>query len=255
MTKLLDHVGGIVPDDLLFAIGRGKVSGYRLMRKWGLNEDIDAGTEDVWENGGIRTLPAAAAVVSTVSTSAEDGVAGDGILTMTIEGLDANYVEIAETITMNGTSAVLTSASFLRINRMYGATAGSTGDAAGVITASISGNAQATITVAHGQTLQVLYTVPAGHTLYIASLVLATGKVGAAANLKAQLMVHDGTADGVWRSLNATHLYEAIFDESDLLGYIAIGEKSELRLQGISDAPNLNLSGSIHGVLVNNDAL
>lgn len=250
--RQLDSIAALSPDEFRLAVGMGLVPKYRLYRKFGNNLDVDIGTEDVWTNGGTRTLPPTAAVVSCVSTSAEDGAGtSTGILTMTIEGLNDSHEEISETITVNGTDAVVTTALFYRVNRMYGVTAGSTHAAVGTITATVGANVQATIDPLHGQTRQALYTVPAGHTFYITSVVAGSGRVGAGdVTFDVFTTVGEFTSTAVWRAIGTQSIYEVSFDEGDLSGAVVCPEKSEIRMTATSTLVNMVISGSFHGFLV-----
>lgn len=95
----------------------------------------------------LNTFASGLITLSIASTSALDTSAGTGARTMTIEGLDENYREMPlETITLNGTTPVNSTAQYFRINRMTVITAGSTrinqgdifiGDSADTFTAGI----------------------------------------------------------------------------------------------------------------------
>jgi hypothetical protein len=147
-------------------VARGSISNSKIVHKFGANFDIDQGTdpESVWSGGGIYPWASlsSAQTIYCLSTDAGDTT------TLTIEGLDANYDEISETVTLTGTSAVTTSNTFLRVFRMtYHATN------VGTITArtvSASGTIVAQIDAGYAQTLMAVYTVPAGFTAYLVAL-------------------------------------------------------------------------------------
>lgn len=147
-------------------IARGSISNSKIVHKFGANFDIDQGTdpESVWSGGGVYPWASlsSAQTIYCLSTDAGDTT------TLTIEGLDANYDEISETVTLTGTSAVTTSNTFLRVFRMtYDATN------VGTITArtvSASGTVVAQIDAGYAQTLMAVYTVPAGFTAYLVAL-------------------------------------------------------------------------------------
>jgi hypothetical protein len=147
-------------------IARGSISNSKIVHKFGANFDIDQGTdpESVWSGGGVYPWASlsSAQTIYCLSTDAGDTT------TLTIQGLDANYDEISETVTLTGTSAVTTSNTFLRVFRMtYDATN------VGTITArtvSASGTVVAQIDAGYAQTLMAVYTVPAGFTAYLVAL-------------------------------------------------------------------------------------
>jgi hypothetical protein len=135
------------------------------MTLFSANPDVDTGTlpEFVWSQGGVFTFPSAAAVPVVVSGSANDTAAGTGARTITVTGLDANYKEVVETVTLNGTSNVNMVASLLRINKMEVATAGSGAVNAGAITISIGGTIVSAIPADKGISQTGVFTIPADY--------------------------------------------------------------------------------------------
>lgn len=82
--------------DFLIAVGLGQVPGYRRITALGNNPDVDtAGPEDVWSGGGLYPWMTTATALEIVSDSASDTSAGTGARTVLVNGLDANFVEVA----------------------------------------------------------------------------------------------------------------------------------------------------------------
>lgn len=105
--------------------------------------------------------PASAEIISVVSTNAADTSAGIGLQTLTITGVDATGAEISEVITMNGTTPVLSTSSFLRINSIVGLTSGSNLVAVGNITfTNVSLDLLDTISAGFATSASLKYTVP-----------------------------------------------------------------------------------------------
>ena len=149
-------------------ISRGAVADTSHINKFGYNTSVGTTFETITDLGGDQYYPTSAGVVSVVSSDVNDDDGDTGARTLEVQGLDGNYEEISETITLNGTSAVTTTASFLRVFRMRVITAGATGTNEGNITASIGGNDIARISSANGgQSLMAVYTVPKGKTAYL----------------------------------------------------------------------------------------
>ena len=147
-------------------VARGAISNSKIVHKFGANFDIDQGTdpESVWTGGGVYPWASlsSAQTIYCLSTSASDTTS------LTLEGLDANYDEISETVTLTGLTAVTTTNQFLRVFRMtYDAT--NVGDIEARVT-SASGTIVAQIDAGYTQTLMSIYTVPAGHTGYLVAL-------------------------------------------------------------------------------------
>lgn len=143
----------------------------------GVNEDVDAGTEDVTELGatytGMPALPAQAGeALNIVSGSANDAAAGTGQRTIKIVGLDSAGATQEETVTLNGTTPVVTSTTWTRVFRAFGVTAGSGGTNAGAITIKhnvTTANVFAVIKAGRSQAMLGVYTVPAGRSGRIVS--------------------------------------------------------------------------------------
>lgn len=168
----ITRVGTSEPFEL--QVSRGQIAYHHDLHKFGFNPDVDDALETVWTEGGLYSYLAAATVLKVSSSSTADDSAGTGARTVQLFGLDANYDEINETVTLDGQTAVNTTKSYLRINRMIVRSAGSGATNAGVIyagtgtvTAGVPANKYATIAVGDGQTLMALWTVPAGYTLYV----------------------------------------------------------------------------------------
>ena len=145
-------------------VARGSISNSKIVHKFGANFDIDQITtpETVWTAGGLYPWSslATAQTIYCISTSASDTAV------LTIEGLDANYNEQIETVTLTGTTAVATSNTFIRVFRMTY----EDGANVGTITARVTsgtGTVVAQIDIGYAQTLMSVYTVPAGYTAYM----------------------------------------------------------------------------------------
>lgn len=138
-------------------IAKGNMWDSRTLNLFGVNRTVGTDWETLWDDGGNYVYPTSALIMSAVSSSASDTMA------LLISGLDENYNEITETVTLNGTSSVSTSASFLRVNSAV-ILAGSN---VGNITISNGGQTYGYITIGVGLAQSSVYTVPAGHSIYI----------------------------------------------------------------------------------------
>lgn len=151
-------------------VARGVVAGYSHVNKFGRTSDVDAGTEDLWAQGGLYVEATAASVVNFVSSSANDTAAGTGARTISVIGLNGSGVEVTETITLNGTTNVPTVNSYIFISRVIVLTAGSGAANAGTITGTATGGGTPLlISVAIGinQSQLGIYKVPVGKSAYI----------------------------------------------------------------------------------------
>ena len=143
----------------------GIQSSWSLIHKFGRNADIDTNSdpEDVWDAGGAYPWPTAAAAMTIVSASSDDDSDGTGARTVRLFGLDADFAEIQEDVTLNGEDAVTLANSYYRIHRGFALTAGSGGVNAGALTIAQAGTTVAQIGAGNGQTLMAIYTIPSGY--------------------------------------------------------------------------------------------
>jgi hypothetical protein len=168
----ISRVGTTEPFEL--QVKRGQIGWHEAIFKFGFNADVDDALETVWAQGGLYSYIETATVLKVSSSSTNDTSAGTGARTVTLSGLDANYAEVSETVTLNGQTAVNTTKTYIRINRMVVNTAGSGGQNAGVIyagdgtvTSGVPAEKYATIAIGDNQTLMALWTVPADYTAYL----------------------------------------------------------------------------------------
>lgn len=171
-----------LPRYLTLAIKSLATSPIRRVTALGNNPDVDQGSlpEDIWTVGGVYPFPTAATSFEVVSTQAADSAAGIGARTIRISGLDANYDEVSEIVTMNGTTPVAVVTQFFRINNVLMLTVGSNEVNVGIINVNRSpgGLTQAQIPVGLGVSRQAIFTVPAGYTLVINSTLFAITRAG-----------------------------------------------------------------------------
>jgi len=168
--------GPIVEWENLVSLNR--IQGVTTFRRFGLNEAVGSSYETVGGYSAQYTLPTAAQTLDVVSGSTEDAAEGTGALTLRIVGLDANYAEITEDVTLTGQTAATTTQSFLRVNQAYVLTAGSTGSNVGIITIdqTTSGYVVAVIGATYGEALQLIQTVPAGKYIRLDRMTLSVDK-------------------------------------------------------------------------------
>jgi len=164
-NKSIDNKMRIIANSYYYEVAKGNITNHTPIHLFGVQSATVLNTHTDLNELGVNTtpLPTSAIAMEVVSTSAQDGVAGTGALTVSIYGLDANYAEINETVTMNGTTAVATANSYLRINNFYINTAGTSLAAVGTISfqASGGGTEYSRISIGHTASQQALYTVPA----------------------------------------------------------------------------------------------
>ena len=147
-------------------VAEGNITGHTFVHKFGYNADIDIATdpETVWTHGGLypwSALDGAAQTLYVKSSSASD------TMPVTFYGHDNDGLEISDTVTLTGTTAVASTKAFKRIYRAF---AGGSTENVGEITwhtVSGSGTVVCAIAAGEGQTLLALYSVPSNKTGYL----------------------------------------------------------------------------------------
>lgn len=153
--------------DPFLEIAKGNVKGSSAVNKFGHNRVATSG-DDVWGGGGVYAFyPLTAQTVQLTSSDGNDSSAGTGARTAIFYGLDSNWDEINETVTLNGTTPVVLVNQYIRMFRGVVLTAGSNETNLGNINVAVSGGDTAIhIGINDGQTQHAIYTIPAGKTAY-----------------------------------------------------------------------------------------
>ena len=160
-------------------VSLGLVPDVTLQRKYGLNPDIDSGTdEDVWYGGGDYPWPAAAAATTVVSDNAADDAAGTGCLTVLVTGLNSDFETVAQVATMDGVTPVALATNLIRIESAKCTSSGTAQSNVGTIDIKHGATIIGVMPPDEGTTLQCIYTVPAGHTWLIDTLTSGMMKKG-----------------------------------------------------------------------------
>lgn len=151
----------------LIDIARGHYEELRPINLFGFNRSVETGFETIFnDGGGLYPFPDSAGVISLVSDQADT-------LSVYIEGLDANWYPISETVTLTGTTPVTTNKQFYRVNGARITSSLNVGN----ITLSIDGDTVAYIEAGIGTHNAIVYSVPANSKLFISGVSFASGTV------------------------------------------------------------------------------
>ena len=235
-------------------VSRGQIQGHRNITVFGFNPDVDTTQVSVWPLPSLIGFPTAALQMTVSSTSASDTAAGTGARTIVVQGLDANYNEVTETVTLNGQTAVTMTASLLRVNYAYVATAGSGNSAAGDIyigTGTVTSGVPATvydiIKFDYNNTTTGSYTIPAGYTGYVSQGLFSAGQAGGSAQVEGRLLTR-GT-DNIRRTAAITTVNNGVADY--VFEYpLAVPEKTTLEATGVASSNNNSVSSMFIILLV-----
>ena len=224
---------------LLFDIAQGKMYDSEAVNIFGFNRVVGTSFETLWNDGGDYVFPTSAVTMDLVSTSTSD------TMSVLVKGLDANYNEISETVTLTGTVAATTSASFLRINSAIILS----GSNVGGITISNGGTSYGFIEAELGTTQSCIYTVPADRSLYLFRIDFNSATV----NPNKYLTVRNKLRSDTGRIL---HVAEATFATSqvsyDRQVPFKITEKTDFQFQAKSSSGNNEVAVFVEAVQVKN---
>ena len=140
-------------------VARGKTRGASVRNIFGQNGAQTASFRAVWElsNSVDYVFPSSALTMTVNSNVADDGVV------IKIIGLNSDYEEINEIITLNNATPPTTTNQFFRINDVITIT----GNAANDITITNTGVTYAKIDAGKGRNQAAIYTVPKDCSFYL----------------------------------------------------------------------------------------
>lgn len=240
-------------------VSRNQIYDHKIIFKFGFNPDINGDEETIWDAGGIYAYPSAATVMKVSSSSANDTAAGTGARTILVQGLDGDYNEVEEIVTLNGQTAVNTTTSFLRVNRAYVLTAGSGGTAAGniyvgvgTVTAGVPATIYAQIILGENQTLMGLWTVPAGYTGYFDHFNVATGST--TVNQYITVRAIQRNFGGVFRTMLKQTIGSGGVADFVLKYPIEVQEKTDLEMRASSSGSNNLISTDFSVIYIKNES-
>jgi len=221
------------------AIAQGLFAEAEPLNIFGFNRSIGTTYETVFnDGGGLYQYPPSAVQMDVVSSDVSD--TGQ----VKISGLDADYNRISEVVTLNGTTTVTTTQSFLRIN---GAALVATPNLTGNVTISNGGTTHGYIEADVGVQQGCFCSVPAGHSLYIVRIDVNCGTIDT--NKTVFIRNHLHFPSGV-----EYNVAEASFNVSQV-SYdrqipFRINEKTDFSFRAKSDAATNEVSIFVEAVLV-----
>lgn len=169
-------------DDYLRDISRGGVEGARPFSGYG--ERVTSGAESgvLWPDGVYALPPTSGVQLSISSTSADDTAGGVGVRQLVLIYLDATLTERTAIITLNGTTPVLTPASDIRfVQCMFMLSAGSSGYAVGIISASVGAQVYSQIAAGTRRCASSVRMVPRGKRMVVTTIYAGSSSGSAAA--------------------------------------------------------------------------
>lgn len=239
-------------------ISAGNVDGVSYIEKFGMNTDVDANKETIWDGGDIYTYIATAETVTVTSSSGSDSAAGTGARTVEVQGLNSSYEVVTETLTVGGAGGTV---EFLRVFRAVVITAGSDGVNAGTI--SVTSDSTSTVlaqigvdgtgsnAAGRGQTFMALYTIPAGKTGYLTQWTVGSGKQNTDA--VAFILARDATiTDAAFNSKDIITVSATTYSKNYTIP-LQFTEKTDIEVRAFSSSSGNDCSSTFNLIIIDND--
>lgn len=241
------RVGTYEPFDL--QVARGQIDAHSTVNIYGFQVAVTTTNIPVWEVAGAYAYPAAATTMNLVSSVNTGGdLSGTTIL---IQGLDANYAVISETLALTGTTVAVTTNSYLRITSMSVASVTGGTSPTGTITLKDLTNTTtyAQINPSIGRSQMAIYTVPAGYTFYLSRIDAYTSANGSSADWVQYRNVSTTSAGVTQLTQQApfTNWYHA-----QRVMPRAFAQKTDIQLQAKTSANTYAVSIAAEGYLIKN---
>ena len=240
--------------DWTINISAGAVDGTSYIEKFGMNIDVDSDKETIWDGGGIYSYISTAETVAVTSTAGVDSAAGTGARTVEIQGLDADYNVVLETLTIGGAGGTT---EFIRIFRVKVVTAGTSGINEGTISVTSSDTSTVLAQIGidgtgsnaagRGQTFMALYTVPAGKTAYLTQWTVGCGKQ----NTDAVATFLARPEGGAWNAKDIITVSATTYAK-DYKIPLQFTEKTDIEVRAYSTTNNSLVSSTFNLILIDN---
>lgn len=228
--------------DYFHKIALGEIPNHTSIYKFGRNSSV--GTSEVLiAANGYYGMPSVAYPVVVTSTSGDDNPTGNGARMIQIFGLDADFNEVDEIVTINQVSIN----SYIRVYRVAVLTSGNPSPITDAnlgtltVTQQTSGVIMCQILPNDGQTKVACYTIPAGYVGLMWSADTTTGEGKSAIN---QLKTRDNTiANGAFRVRGVRDNFENTVGQAFKIPRL-YGEKTDIVFTSKSTASGTPVSAS-----------
>jgi hypothetical protein len=213
-------------------IQKGLIEDFSAVGQYGYNPSVSTSFVTIWGGSGNYVYPTTAHTIT--ATSSNTGADNGG--TILVNGLDSNYNQISETITIGGSASTNT---FIRVfsARMLTATTGN----ANVGDISILNNSLtvAIIRATYGSNLSAVYTVPANKRAFIISASIGMSKQK---EIEAVILTKGISNGNVWNTVGyQTTFGVPVFREFPVP--ILVDQKTDIEMRAKADATTA-VSGS-----------
>lgn len=211
------------------------------------NTAVGTSEATIWPKNIAYVFPSSASLMTLYSTSLTD--TSQLVL---IEGLDANYAEISEVLTLNGQTGTQSTKQYLRINGMTVLTDSPQGDISfgtGVALLGVPANTYGFIKAGDNMTQAAVYTVPAGYTLRVAAGSISAGASTGSHNVTARFY---SRINGV-RYLTSLITVANNYQFFPYTPNVEVPEKTDIYNNVVTDAGTASVSATFNGWLIKNN--
>jgi len=182
-------------EDFHLQLARGHISNHSAVHKFGWNTGVGTSEETVWDGSNVYSYSATGTATVHSTTNASDSSS-----TVTIQGLDENFLLVTDTLTVDGAASAN---QYTRIFRAFMTTANTGTTNVNAIDIKTHSNTIARISAGQGQTLMALYTIPANKTGYLQKVQFTSNKSGNPAVFRILTRIADGNPvnEGPFRTI------------------------------------------------------
>ena len=229
-------------DDTKLNIARGLVRKTVSLFKFGFNNTVGTSYETIWDGGSTYSYPTVANTVVVTS----DGAANDSGVKVTVTGLDANYADLSEEVTLNASGTATTGNTFIRVFRSFNSGSTEMNSDSDNMVLTHSGTTVAQFKGEHNQTQMAVYTVPAGKTFYMKKFSVSTHS--AAGNIFNTIKLICREPNGVFR----THTIFGMKDQFDQIIFdvpLKFTEKTDIEVRAKTSANDTDVAALFEGVI------
>jgi len=230
-------------------VARGQVPYHSAVNIFGYQSTVGTTFIPIWENTtAYPAYPSSAAIQYLWSSSSSDTTN-----TILVQGLDGSYNQISETVTLNGTTHVATTNSYLRINNLFVTSATAP---VGIVnigpSATLTTTQYAEIQVGAGKSQMAVYTVPNGYTFYLTRAEATSNQVGNISSSYCTYRVQSISSTGVTQTVLQTPFTNS-FIALRVIPF-AYAQKTDLQFQANTPSSTAAVGIQIEGYLVQNDS-
>jgi len=231
--------------NLYFDIAKGLIPGHVVYNILGHRETIASGvTCDVWNGiGNNYPFQSIAGPTSISGSNINDDINGTGARTLIVEGLNSQFIETNQLVSMIGQTEIFLPIDLIRVNRILVLTAGSQERNQGIIRCRINGQIVALLKASDNRLFNVVYTIPAHKYGFLTT-------INASTNTYLSCNVEIRGIGGVFIVERQFHISSSSYLETVSLGRVIDGPADiVMKVTNYSSAGDI--SGNIKLIIIN----